>query len=53
MIGIESLLGRYIEREGPTRFVCWMCAIELKIVGETEGEQEFGRGVGRVLCIKD
>ena len=24
------------EGEGPTRFVCWMHAIELKIVGERE-----------------
>ena len=29
---------------GPTRFVCWMRAIELKIVGEREREQESGRG---------
>ena len=47
------------ERErGPTRFVGWMCATELKIVGERvrekrEREQESGRGGGRVLCIKD
>ena len=40
---------------GPTRFVCWMRATELKIVGEREREreQESGRGGGRVLCIKD
>jgi hypothetical protein len=45
------------KREGPTRFVCWMRATELKIVGERERErereQESGRGGGRVLCIKD
>lgn len=43
------------EGEGPTRFVCWMRATELKIVGEREREreQESGRGGGRVLCIKD
>ena len=26
------------KREGPTRFVCWMRATELKIVGERERE---------------
>ena len=41
------------EGEGPTRFVCWMRATELKIVGEKEREQESERGGGRVLCIKD
>ena len=47
--------GREREGEGPTRFVCWMRATELKIVGEREREreQESGRGGGRVLCIKD
>ena len=46
---------REIEREGEgsTRFVCWMRAIEFKISGEREREQESGRGGGRVLCIKD
>ena len=39
---------REMERkgEGPTRFVCWMSAIELKIVGKREsrspGEGEVG-----------
>ena len=28
------------KREGPTRFVCWMRATELKIVGERERERE-------------
>ena len=28
---------------GPTRFVCWMRAIELKIVGERERERERER----------
>ena len=28
------------KREGPTRFVCWMRATELKIVGEREKERE-------------
>ena len=42
---------REMERkgEGPTRFVCWMRATELKIVGVREREQESGRGGGRVL----
>ena len=48
---------REMERkgEGPTRYVCWMHATELKIAGEREREreQESGRGGGRVLCIKD
>ena len=38
---------REMERkgEGPTRFVCWMRATELKIVGEREraGVRERGR----------
>ena len=29
-----------MEREGPTRFVCWMRATELKIVSETERDRE-------------
>ncbi len=29
--------------EGPTRFVCWMRAIELKIVGERES-MSLGEG---------
>ena len=41
------------KERGPTSFVCWMRATELKIVGEREREQESGRGGGRVLCIKD
>ena len=43
------------KERGPTRFVCWTRAIELKIVGEREREraQESGREGGRVLCIKD
>ena len=32
------------EGEGPTRFVCWMCAIKLKIVGERERESSLGEG---------
>ena len=28
------------KREGPTRFVCWMRATELKIVSETERDRE-------------
>jgi len=36
---------REMERkgEGPTRFVCWMRATELKIVGERERERERER----------
>ena len=41
------------EGEGSTRFVSWMHATDLKIVGERDREQESGRGGGRVLCIKD
>ena len=31
------------KERGPTRSVCWMCATELKIVGEREGERERER----------
>ena len=35
------------EGEGPTRFVCWMRATELKIVRERERERERDGGRGR------
>ena len=46
---------REMERkgEGPTRILCWMRAIELKIVGEREREREMerkGEGRTRFLC---
>ena len=35
------------EREGPTRFVCWMSATELKILRERERERAGIRERGR------